>query len=45
MEGRGRWAKEGKMGTERNLTLGDGCTMQCVDDVLLSCTFEACMAL
>ena len=32
---------------ERDCTLGDGdgCTMQCVDNVLLSCTLETCMVL
>ena len=25
--------------------LGDECTMQCADDVLLSCTLETCMVL
>ena len=33
------------MGTERELTWGDGLPMQCVDDVLLSCTLETCMFL
>ena len=43
--GRRRWAKEGKMGMEGNVAWGDGCTMDCVDDVLLSCTLEPCMVL
>ena len=33
------------MGKERNFTLGDEDTMQCADDVLLSCTLEAYMVL
>lgn len=33
------------MWTERDLTLGDGCTMQHVDDVLLSYTLETYMVL
>ena len=33
------------MGVERDFTLGDGCTMQCADDVLVSCTLESCMVL
>ena len=31
------------MGMERDFALGDGYTMQCVDDVLLRCTLENCM--
>ena len=33
------------MGMERDLTLGGEHTMQCADDVLLSCTLETCMVL
>ena len=33
------------MGMERDFTLGDGGTMLCADDVLLSCTLETCMVL
>ena len=33
------------MGTEEDFALGGECPMQCVDDVLLSCTFETYMVL
>lgn len=32
--------KAGINGKERDLTLGGECTMQCADDILLSCTLE-----
>ena len=35
----------GQMRTDRHFACGDGHTMQCADDVLLSCTFETCMVL
>lgn len=31
------------MGMERDFTLGDGRTMQCADDVLVSFILETCM--
>ena len=34
-----------KMGMEGNFTLGDWCTMQCADGMLLSCTLETCTVL
>ena len=37
--------KGGDMGTERDFDGADGCTMQCADDVLLSCTLDTCMSL
>ena len=37
--------KGGKMRMERDFVLGNGRTMQCADDVLLSCTLETCMVL
>ena len=43
--GRWRWAKWGKMGTERNFAWGSGHTVQCADAVLLSCTLDTCMIL
>ena len=33
----------GVNGDERDFAWGDGCTMQCADDTLLSCTLESCM--
>ena len=33
------------MGTERDLIWGSERTMQCADDVLLTCTLETCMLL
>lgn len=40
MEGLGGGGQRGggRMGTERDLARGSGHTMQCVDDVSLSCT-------
>ena len=35
--------KVGEMGTERDFAWGDGHTVLCTDDVLLSCTLETCM--
>ena len=40
--GRWTWAKYGKNQDGR---MGDGRTMQCADDVLLSCTLETWMVL
>ena len=40
---RWRWTKVGKIGMERDW--GAGCTMQCADNVLLSCTLKTCMVL
>ena len=37
--------KERKMGMEKDYAWGDGCLIQCTDDVLLSCTVETCMVL
>ena len=39
--GWGAW----EIGTEKDFAWGDGCTIQCTDDVLLSCTLETCMVL
>ena len=33
------------MGMGRDFAWGDECMMHCVDDVLWSCTLEACMVL
>ena len=30
---------------ERDVALGNECTMKCADDVLVSCTLETCMVL
>ena len=43
--GNWRWAKRGEMGMERDFARGNGCTMQCADDILLSHTLESCMFL
>ena len=37
--------KGGGMGMERDFALGDGHTMPCADDVLVSCTLKPCMVL
>ena len=37
--------KEGIIGMKRDLILGGEHTMQCADDVLLSCILETCMVL
>ena len=42
--GRWKWAKGGKWG-QKETFLGDGCPMQCADDVLFSYTLETCMIL
>ena len=34
--------RDGKLGGKETAQ-GDGCTMQCADDVLLSCTLETCV--
>ena len=36
-------AQRGEMKMERKLAWGNGCTIQCVDDVLLSCILETGM--
>lgn len=42
---RWRWAKESKMGIERDFAWVNKCRMQCIDVVLLNCTLETCMVL
>ena len=44
MDGRAKAGGMG-MGMERDFAWGDGRTVQCTDDVLWSCTLEACMVL
>lgn len=35
----------GKMGTKGDFAWGDGYTMKCADNVLLSCTLKTCFVL
>ena len=35
--------EEGENGDGKRRCLGHGCTVQCADDVLLSCTLGACI--
>ena len=37
--------RQGEVGLERDFAWGDGRTMQCAGDVLLSCTLDTCMIL
>ena len=43
-EGWGRWVKGRKWGWKET-AWSNGHTMQCADDILLSCTLETCMVL
>ena len=40
-----RQPKGEEWGQKRDFAQGDGHTMQCADDVLLSCTLKTCMVL
>ena len=43
--GVGGGGQRGDMGMERDFAWGDGCTVWCADDVLLSCPLEIRMVL
>ena len=43
--GLGGGGQKGETETERHFVWGEGCTIQCADGVVLSCTLETCTVL